>query len=139
MNKLAIWQWGLWQGVLFGLILTLVGVANGNTLAQDEIKVYYLPVGLVDGTEVVKGIDIIHDASLEVEGKQRKLIMRTTDEEHNALIKLATSWRVATQAEANRLTTLPSTASAVSYKDLYQTAKSDSERIDIIAQSLGLK
>ncbi len=65
------------------------------------IRVYFLPVETIDGTEQAAGSDIIHDALLECTKLplMRRLIMDTTDPEHAELILVATSWRVATDAE----------------------------------------
>ena len=65
------------------------------------IKVYILPVELVDGTERVMGCDIIHDALLlttEIPD-MRMLIMDTTPEENTLLTVMAIEARDATQDE----------------------------------------
>lgn len=55
------------------------------------IRVYFLPVRTIDGTEQVAGIEFIHDALLECTGlpDMRKLIQDTTFEEHDALLLVA--------------------------------------------------
>lgn len=63
------------------------------------IRVYYLEVERVDNTDVVKGIEYIHSAILEVDGTLRKLTQDTTDAEHAGLIPMSESWREATQEE----------------------------------------
>lgn len=65
------------------------------------IKVYFLPVQTVNGTETVKGIDIIHNAILETAEIPtiRMLIMDTTPEEHISLSTLATQVRDPTPLE----------------------------------------
>lgn len=63
------------------------------------IRVYYLQTELIDGVETVLGIEHIHHAILEVEGSLRKLIQNTTEEEYNALILLADTWREASIVE----------------------------------------
>lgn len=65
------------------------------------IKVYLLPVETVNGTEQVAGIQWIHDALLECTelSHYRKLIMDTTQQEHDALAVIASEARDATQEE----------------------------------------
>ena len=52
------------------------------------IRIYFLPVESIAGTEQVAGIDYIHDALLlcNEEPDIRKLIMDTTESEHLALV-----------------------------------------------------
>jgi len=65
------------------------------------IRVYFLPVETIDGTEQVAGIEFIHDALLQ--GTEyptiRKLIMDTTTTEQANLAAVAISHRDATQTE----------------------------------------
>jgi len=68
------------------------------------ITVYFLPVGVVDGTEQVAGAEFIHDALLlcTEEPDIRKLIQDTTDIEHSGLVAASgVSWE-ATQEEIDR-------------------------------------
>ena len=71
------------------------------------VRVYYLDTEIIDGVERVKGEEHIHDALLEVEGTQRKLVMDTTSEEHDALKKLAASSRLAYPQEQVALQAFP--------------------------------
>jgi len=68
------------------------------------IRVYFLPVETIDGTEQVAGIQFIHDALLDAtrEPNERKLTMDTTDEEHNQLSALAASWKYPSFEEIDR-------------------------------------
>jgi len=65
------------------------------------IRVYFLPVETIDGTEQVAGIEWIHDALLYCTKQPDvwKLIMDTTDHEHAQLIELATFSTPASQEE----------------------------------------
>lgn len=65
------------------------------------IRVYFLPVEVLDETESVAGMDIIHGALLECTDQAdiRKLIMDTTDDEHAQLATLALDWRDPTPEE----------------------------------------
>lgn len=65
------------------------------------IRVYFLPVLTIDCIEQVAGIEYIHDALLECTEfpTLRKLIMDTTDAEHQALINADANTATATQAE----------------------------------------
>lgn len=67
------------------------------------LRVYYLPVETVDGTEQVRGIDLIHDAILECteDPAVRKLLMDTTTAEHDQLAGVAIAVRPPTQDEAD--------------------------------------
>lgn len=55
------------------------------------VKCYLLPVETVNGTDLVQGIAIIHDALLLAteDADKRLLIMDTTGQEHDALSALA--------------------------------------------------
>lgn len=68
------------------------------------IRVYFLPVEIVEGTEQVAGIEFIHDALLECTElpNQRKLIQDTTLEEDVSLTGVALEARDATQEEIDR-------------------------------------
>lgn len=68
------------------------------------IRVYFLPVETISGTEVVSGIDLIHDALLEVTDfpDLRMLIMDTTDDEHQSLIDAGGTATEATQEDIDR-------------------------------------
>jgi len=68
------------------------------------IRVYYLPLLIIDGTEQVAGIQWIHDALLEdcESPTIMKLTQDTTSEEDDALIALAYSHHHATQEEIDR-------------------------------------
>ncbi|GAH55949.1 unnamed protein product [marine sediment metagenome] len=65
------------------------------------IRVYFLPVETIDGTESVAGIEYIHDALLECteEPDVRKLIQDTTDIEHVELISVEAYEAVTTQED----------------------------------------
>lgn len=65
------------------------------------IRVYFLPVETIDGTEQVAGIEWIHDALLECteDPNIRKLTQDTTQTEHDGLVAVAIAWRDATQEE----------------------------------------
>jgi len=68
------------------------------------IRVYYLHVVSVDGTEQVSGIEFIHDALLECgeDTAVRVLTQDTTPDEHAHLIAAALFWQEATQDEIDR-------------------------------------
>ncbi len=63
------------------------------------IRIYYLPVETIDGTEQVAGIEFIHDAILEctVFPDIRLLIMNSAGEEHDLLADEAITWHEAPQ------------------------------------------
>jgi len=65
------------------------------------IRVYLLPVYIIDGTETVAGVEIIHDAILRCTdlATVRELIMDTLESEHTALMAVAIDGRVASPAE----------------------------------------
>lgn len=65
------------------------------------IRVYFLPVLMIDGTQTVAGASLMHDALLLVpeDPMLRQLIMYTSANEHLQLSALATSWHTATQEE----------------------------------------
>ena len=65
------------------------------------ITVYKLPVGLMDNTHIVAGVDIIHDAILLTtrDPGLRTLIIDTTPDEHDQLADLASLWRDPTPEE----------------------------------------
>ena len=65
------------------------------------IRVYFLPVVTINGTEQVAGSEFIHDALLEciASSDVRKLIMDTTSSEHDQLKALAIEYRGATKKE----------------------------------------
>lgn len=65
------------------------------------IRVYLLPVETIDGAEQVAGIEFIHDAlqlTTETPGT-RRLIMNTTQVEHDALVAVAGDTYPASQDE----------------------------------------
>lgn len=68
------------------------------------MKVYFLPVDLVDGTHQVVGVEFIHDALLE--GTEvpdiMKLIQDTTDAEHAGLVASGAVPAEATQEDIDR-------------------------------------
>lgn len=68
------------------------------------IRVYFLPVETISGTEQVAGIGFIHDALLDFtqDALIRKLTMFTTQDEHDILSSLASQFREATQEEIAR-------------------------------------
>lgn len=68
------------------------------------IRVYFLPVEIVDGTEQVAGIEFIHDALLDgtEEPDIRRLIMDTTIEEDYELIAAGGDPQDATQEDIDR-------------------------------------
>lgn len=68
------------------------------------IRVYFLPVTLLHGTEQVAGIEFIHDALLDCteEPDIRKLIMDTTDAEHGGLLAAGAVPAEATQEDIDR-------------------------------------
>lgn len=76
--------------------------------AEDRlmIRVYYLPMETIDGTEQVAGIEYIHHAILDIEDNLRKLIMDTLHAEHLALAERALEWHDATQEEIDRYNSL---------------------------------
>ena len=59
------------------------------------IRVYFLPVETIDGTEQVAGIEFMHDALLECteDPQVRCLIQNTTQDEHDGLVAVALTWR----------------------------------------------
>ncbi|MBA7662911.1 hypothetical protein ES703_70944 [subsurface metagenome] len=65
------------------------------------IRVYFLPVEIIDHTEVVAGTEFIHDALLEcTENPEiRKLIQDTTEDDHNSLVAVCHLWTDATPEE----------------------------------------
>ena len=65
------------------------------------IRVYFLPVETIDGTEQVAGIEFMHDALLECteDPAERKLIMSVTIEEDAWLSGFSTEAYDATQEE----------------------------------------
>jgi len=65
------------------------------------IRVYSLPVETIDGAEQVAGIKFIHDALLECteDPDTQRLIMNTTDLEHQSLLNFPCHWREPTDAE----------------------------------------
>ena len=75
------------------------------------LRVYFLPVERVAGTDAVKGIEYIHDALLECTEKPdvRKLIMDTTAED-TALSSVALEVRAPTAAEQAAYQALPPSA-----------------------------
>lgn len=60
------------------------------------LRVYFLPVEVLDDTEQVAGTDLIHNALLDCtdQADVRKLIMDTTDDEHASLAQLFYDWRL---------------------------------------------
>lgn len=76
--------------------------------AEDRmIRVYFLAVETIDGTDTVVGIEYMRHGILQVEGTGRKLIQDTTDPEHFMLASLAESWREATQDEIDLFDAVP--------------------------------
>lgn len=73
------------------------------------IKVYFLPVERIEGSDVVKGIEHIHRALLECTEKPdvRKLIMDTSPNEDSALAAVALEVREPTTQEQDALADLP--------------------------------
>jgi len=67
------------------------------------IRTYFLPISVVDGVEVVAGIEYMHRAVLGVEGAERKLIQNTTPEEDFFLSTLSSMSREATDDEKAEL------------------------------------
>lgn len=65
------------------------------------IYVFFLPIEIVNGTEQIAGIDLIHDAILECtdDPNVRQLITDTTSEELIALQTVCLSAREANQEE----------------------------------------
>lgn len=68
------------------------------------IIVYFLPVITVYDTEQVVGLEFIHDAILEstVEPDIRRLIMDTTDAEHDGLLAAGAVSEAASQKDIER-------------------------------------
>lgn len=68
------------------------------------IRVYFLPVETIDGTDIVAGIEWMHDALLECteEPNVRKLIMDCTLEERDIFHPLAIEARDPSQEEIDR-------------------------------------
>lgn len=65
------------------------------------IRVYYLPIQIINGTEAVVGAEFIHDALLYTTSDPnfRMLIMDTTPEEDQSLTALAAAVQAPTQAQ----------------------------------------
>ena len=72
-----------------------------------SIRIYFLDTDIVQGTSVVRGIQYIHNAVLDVEGTLYKLIQNTTDAEHISLSKLAESWRESSDKEIKQFKDTP--------------------------------
>ena len=72
------------------------------------IRVYFLPVETVSGTEQVAGIEFIHDALLECTELPgiHKLTMNTTDDEDAGLEAAAGMARAASPEEINHFNAL---------------------------------
>lgn len=68
------------------------------------IRVYFLLVEIIDGTEQVLGVHLIHGALLDCTEQPdvRKLIMDTNQDEHFDLEVCSLSWHEATQEELDR-------------------------------------
>ena len=66
------------------------------------IRTYYLNVQKIDNTEVMDGLEYVHNALVDMEGELRRVIQDTTQDEHDALITIATKWRKSTAEEAKR-------------------------------------
>lgn len=68
------------------------------------IRVYFLPVETIDGTEQVAGIEFIHDALLEATAETdiRKLIQDTSQAEHDGLVAAGGISEAATQKDIDR-------------------------------------
>lgn len=73
------------------------------------IRAYYLKTSLVDGTEVVDGIDIIHDAVMEDTSELgiRLVIMDADASEDSELSKLSIIVREPTKKEVEFFNSLP--------------------------------
>jgi len=67
------------------------------------IKVYLLPAIRVNGVDTVAGTEYIHNAILDVEGTEKKLIQDATPEEDFFLSTLSSMNRKATEEEETRL------------------------------------
>lgn len=70
------------------------------------LNIYYLPVENINGTDIIAGSDLIHDAILDAteEPDIRKLIMEVTQDEHNQLSVIALAFRATTDAERDYYT-----------------------------------
>ncbi len=68
------------------------------------IRIYFLPVETIDGVDRVAGADSIHEALLLCTDQPdtRKLIMDTSQDEHDALLIVAIEVRDATQEELDQ-------------------------------------
>lgn len=68
------------------------------------IRTYFLSVTIVNNTEVMAGINVIHDCLVETtdQAMVRRVIMGPTDAEHALLAALAASWNEATIDERDR-------------------------------------
>lgn len=92
------------------------------------IKVYLLPVILEGDTEHVAGTDIIHDALLLTTEDHdiRKLIMDTTEAEHEALFNLCVVCPETTQADIqafnSQVTILPPDPDTIRAEEILATS-----------------
>ena len=96
------------------------------------IRTYSLTTELIDGAEQPKGIEHIHHAILDIEDTKRKLVQDTTDEEHNALVAVADSWRKATTEEAKQLTDMKAGIPADPARDVFADLDALKARIEVL-------
>lgn len=75
------------------------------------VRVYYLETETIDGTERIKGSQYIKNAIAEIEGTERKVIMDTDANTHDALKALAAKVRTALPEEQQALAALDFTPS----------------------------
>lgn len=92
------------------------------------IRVYFLPVRIIDGAEQIAGIEFIHDALLECTEVPdiRKLIQDTTEAEHAGLVTAGGKAHPATPEEVDRyhaeVIILPPDPDVIRAKELLTTS-----------------
>ena len=94
------------------------------------IRTYYLTTEIVNKVEQPKGIEHIHHAILDIEDTKQKLVQDTTDEEHNALVAIADSWREANTEEAKQLTDMKAEIPADPARDMVKELDALKARVE---------
>ena len=95
------------------------------------IRTYYLATEIIDGVEAVKGSQYIHHAILYVEGKLRKLVQDTIDNEHNGLAAIAESWREATKDEVTQFNEMKVNIPSTPPRDIYKELEAIEANLDL--------
>ncbi len=101
------------------------------------IRVYYLPVEKMDNTEIIKGIEHIHNGIIECTENPdvRKLIMEATADEDGALSALALEVREPAAEERRAIEDLPV---PVPGRDLQAEIDELRARVDSVESYLGV-